>query len=143
MVPAGGGTGLNDECRRWSAGTKPAVDGSAGTELLRWPKSNALVRSPQTDRRQAGMCGSGTPKRRSMNRMTNVASNTSEQTQPPRLHGEITSIGTRGPRPYGLVTNPVAPGKSSRSVETVEPPAAGPDAGNGGTRWSKNPSFSS
>jgi hypothetical protein len=38
-------------------------------------------------------------KRRSMNRMSEVWSNTSEQTQPPLLHGETTIIGTRMPRP--------------------------------------------
>ena len=47
------------------------------------------------------MLGSCTPKRRSMNRMIEVWSKTSEQTQPPLLQGETTSIGTRWPSPYG------------------------------------------
>jgi hypothetical protein len=81
------------------------VDGSVGTDELCWTKSNALVRSPQMARRHAEMCGSFTPKRRSMNRMIEVWSNTSEQTQPPLLHGEIARNGTRGPRPYGPSTN--------------------------------------
>ena len=62
-------------------------------------KLNALVRSPATARRQAEMLGSITPKRASMKRMHEVWSNTCELTQPPRLHGEITYIGTRGPMP--------------------------------------------
>ncbi len=45
------------------------------------------------------MFGSRTPNRFSMNRMIEVWSKTSEQTQPPVLHGEITVIGTRTPRP--------------------------------------------
>ena len=47
------------------------------------------------------MFGSRTPNRCSMNRMMEVWSKTSEHTQPPVLHGEITVIGTRMPRPYG------------------------------------------
>jgi hypothetical protein len=67
-------------------------------------KSNADVRSPQIARRHAVMLvsiKSGRPaaKRRSMNRMSEVWSNVSEQTQPPLLHGETTIIGTRTPRP--------------------------------------------
>jgi hypothetical protein len=42
-------------------------------------KSKAVVRSPQTARRQAEMLGSWTPKRRSMKRMIEVWSKTSEQ----------------------------------------------------------------
>ena len=62
-------------------------------------KSKAEVRSPQTVRRQGEMFGSCTPKRCSSSRITEVWSNTWLLTQPPRLQGEITYIGTRGPRP--------------------------------------------
>ena len=62
-------------------------------------KSKAEVRSPQTARRQGVMFGSSTPKRASRKRITEVWSKTSELTKPPRLQGEITYIGTRGPRP--------------------------------------------
>ena len=44
------------------------------------PKSKAEVRSPQTARRHGEMFGSCTPNRRSMNRMIEVWSKTSEQT---------------------------------------------------------------
>jgi hypothetical protein len=53
-------------------------------------KLKALVRSPQTARRNGLMFGSCTPKRASRKRSTDVWSNTCELTQPPRLHGEIT-----------------------------------------------------
>ena len=62
-------------------------------------KSKALVRSPQTVRRQALMLGSWTPNLASRKRITEVWSKTSEHTQPPRLQGEMTNIGTRMPRP--------------------------------------------
>ncbi|MNL19189.1 hypothetical protein D3C87_1403770 [compost metagenome] len=62
-------------------------------------KLNALVRSPHTARRKDEMCGSFTPKRASRNCSTEVWSKACELTQPPRLHGEITYIGTRGPGP--------------------------------------------
>ncbi len=75
------------------------MSGSAAGLLSLREKSKALVRSPQTARRQGEMFGSRTPKRRSMNRTTEVWSKVSEQTNPPLLHGETTSIGTRGPRP--------------------------------------------
>ena len=73
--------------------------GSVGTGPGAAEKSNAEVRSPQTARRHGVMFGSCTPKRFSMNRMIEVWSKVSEQTQPPVLHGEITVIGTRMPRP--------------------------------------------
>ncbi|CAM5725457.1 hypothetical protein STENM223S_08209 [Streptomyces tendae] len=62
-------------------------------------KSKAEVRSPQTARRHGEILGSRTPKRRSMKRITEVWSKVSEQTKPPLLHGETTSMGTRGPSP--------------------------------------------
>jgi hypothetical protein len=68
------------------------------------PKSNAAVRSPQIARRHGEMFGSCTPKRFSMNCTIEVWSKTSEQTQPPVLHGDTTIIGTRCPSPYGPST---------------------------------------
>jgi hypothetical protein len=62
-------------------------------------KFSVEVRSPQTARRNALMLGSTTPNRCSRKRSADVWSNTCELTQPPRLHGEITHIGTRMPGP--------------------------------------------
>ncbi|MNK94636.1 hypothetical protein D3C87_1148440 [compost metagenome] len=57
------------------------------------------MRSPHTARRNGEMFGSFTPKRASMKRITEVWSKACELTQPPRLQGEITYIGTRTPGP--------------------------------------------
>src|SRR2546423_14674947 len=84
--------------------------GSVGTRSDALWKSNAEVKSPQTARRHAVMFGSSTPNRASMKRISDVASNTSEQTQPPLLQGETTSNGTRTPRPYGPTTPSEPPG---------------------------------
>ena len=65
------------------------MDGGATIGAFGVLKSKALVRSPQTARRHGEMFGSVTLKRFSRNRITEVWSNTSELTQPPRLHGEI------------------------------------------------------
>ena len=62
-------------------------------------KSSAEVRSPATARRQALILGSMTPWRASRKRITEVWSNTCALTQPPRLQGDTTSMGTRGPMP--------------------------------------------
>ncbi len=78
----------------------PASTGS--TSVLGVAKLKALVRSPHTARRNGLMLSSFTPKRASTKRSTEVWSNTCELTQPPRLHGEITYIGTRMPGPYTL-----------------------------------------
>src|ERR1700744_5238211 len=64
-------------------------------------KSKQLVKSPQTARCQGLIDGILPPNRFSMNWPTEVWSNTWEFTHPPRLHGEITYIGTRAPRPHG------------------------------------------
>jgi hypothetical protein len=40
--------------------------------------------------------------------MTEVWSETSEVTQPPRVHGETSSSGTRNPRPVGSGTGGIA-----------------------------------
>src|SRR5450755_3340226 len=95
------------------------------------------------------MSGSSTPNRASMKRITEVWSNTSEQTHPPLLQGETTSSGTRTPRPYGPATPfeppgvPAVPPNSSWSSGTVDSPASAPTFGYGPMRWSKKPSFSS
>ena len=81
------------------AATAAVAGSSGGAARLGRRKSKAEVRSPQTARRQGEMFGSITPKRVSRKRITEVWSNTSEFTQPPRLQGEITYIGTRAPRP--------------------------------------------
>lgn len=64
----------------------------------------------------------------SMKRSTEVWSKTSELTQPPRVHGDITIIGTRKPSPIGTPSmySPTVPGGAT-----------------GGGTWSKKPSFSS
>ncbi|MDT4846425.1 hypothetical protein FQZ97_804450 [compost metagenome] len=76
---------------------RPASVGSVS--LFGVAKLKALVRSPHTARRNGEMLGSFTPKRASMNRITEVWSKACEFTQPPRLQGEITYIGTRTPGP--------------------------------------------
>ena len=52
-------------------------------------------------RRQGEIFGSATPNRFSRKRSTDVWSKSSEFTHPPRVQGEITIMGTRGPRPTG------------------------------------------
>ncbi len=90
--------------------------------------------------------------------MTDVWSNTCELTQPPRLQGETTSIGTRGPRPKARPYNPagssavdaLGPRRASwysPSSSTVDRPPDSPSGwragGAGGGTWSKKQSFSS
>src|ERR1700679_2824970 len=79
--------------------TKLVVSGSRGGTASATLKLSAEVRSPEIERRQGVRCGLITPKRFSMNWMTEVWSNTCEQTQPPRLQGETTKQGTRAPSP--------------------------------------------
>ena len=61
------------------------------------PNRNTEVRSPNVRRRHAEMFGSGTPVTRSRNRSADVWSNGSELTQPPAVHGEMTTAGTPPP----------------------------------------------
>src|SRR5882762_8654644 len=75
--------------------------------------------------------------------MIDVWSNTSELTQPPLLQGDMTTIGTRRPRPYGPAGYSEFPAKISLVVSTVDTPCARDCGGVGGTMWSKKPSFSS
>lgn len=80
------------------------VSGSAGSPYTGLAKSNTLVRSPQTRRRQSLMfthCA-GVPRAAvqvSRKRSTEVWSKVSELTQPPRVQGETAMSGTRKPRP--------------------------------------------
>src|SRR4051812_9813882 len=80
------------------------VDGSCGTERSAAAKWNPEVRSPTVARRHALRLGTSAPNRASRNRRIEVWSKRSEDTKPPRLNGEITSIGTRKPSPIGPVT---------------------------------------
>src|SRR5579862_3720543 len=79
-----------------------ATDGNSGKGLwLGVAKSKAEVRSPLTARCHGLMAGTAIPNRFSRNCPSEVWSNTCELTHPPRLHGEMTYKGTRGPRPQG------------------------------------------
>src|SRR6185369_2862791 len=100
-------------------------------------KSKQLVRSPQMARRHAEMFGSRTPVHVSRKRSTDVWSKTCEFTQPPRLHGEMTVIGTRGPSPIGTGAPDAAP-FAGRFADRYSPGV--PGGGVGGTTWSKKPS---
>ncbi|MCY1243626.1 hypothetical protein D9M72_566500 [compost metagenome] len=78
------------------------VSGSVGnTWSFGVRKSKTEVRSPATARCHGLIAGTVMPKRCSRKRPIEVWSNTCELIQPPRVHGEITYIGTRGPNPYG------------------------------------------
>src|SRR5256885_14258515 len=81
-----------------------SVDGSPGIVRSGAAKFKALVRSPRLARRHALRFGTSTAKRVSRNRRMDVWSNRSEDTKPPRLNGEITSMGTRKPSPMGPLT---------------------------------------
>lgn len=100
MAATAGGFGFGSLIWLATMASAWLVSGSSGNgSLFGLAKLNAEVRSPQTARRQGLIFGSMTPKRCSRKRITEVWSNTWELTQPPLLHGEITYIGTRGPRP--------------------------------------------
>lgn len=71
--------------------------------------------SPTVRRRHELMFGSRTPKRCSRNFRVDVWSNTSLDTRPPQLHGDITSTGTRKPSPIGPAI-PDAPLGSGEAV---------------------------
>src|SRR5437867_3349778 len=101
MKPTGALVGQSLRSTRWSA---CEVAGSVGTESDGFAKLNAEVRSPTVDLRQAVMFGTSTPKRRSRNSSVEVRSKVSEDTKPPRLNGETTSIGTLNPSPIGPAT---------------------------------------
>ncbi len=124
------------------------VLGSGTSALLGEVKLKADVRSPATARRQVVMLfsrnpGYCAPNRRSINRISEVWSSTSELTQPPLLQGEMTTMGTRTPNPYGPAAYFGLPGKISLVVSIVDIPWARDCGTVGGTTWSKKPSFSS
>src|SRR5215472_16272884 len=82
----------------WTAGM---VEGKFGIDVSTFLKFSALVRSPTVERLHALKLGTSAPKRVSRKRRTEVSSNKSEETNPPRLKGEISNAGTRNPRPIG------------------------------------------
>src|SRR5205823_14608474 len=84
---------------------KSLVEGNFGRGVPRAEavKSKAELRSPHTERRHSLIFGSRTPKHFSMKRITDVWSNSSEQTYPPRLQGDTTIAGARMPRPIGCL----------------------------------------
>src|ERR1700733_1410577 len=101
-----------------------------------WTKSNAEVRSPATAVRHGVMFFSPSsrgPKRAWMKRISDVWSKTSEFTHPPELQGEMTSIGTRGPRPDGPAGKWALPGYISSLRSMVDKPWALVCGGVGGT----------
>ena len=113
--------------------------GSDGTEESTFTKLKAPVRSPTAARRHAVRFGTSAPNRRSISRSVEVWSKTSWETNPPRLNGETTSVGTRNPRPIGPATAPASDG----SGLTVRYSPAVPAGAVGGGTWSKKPPFSS
>ena len=102
-MPGAGATGVgSSNCFAMaSSAALPSMCGSAGSAALGVAKSKQVLRSPATARRQGLMLGSITPKRVSRKRTTEVWSATCELTQPPRLQGDTTYIGTRQPMPKG------------------------------------------
>src|ERR1700757_708435 len=78
-----------------------SVEGRFGVDGSVFLKLSALVRSPTVARRHALRLGTSAPKRVSRNRNMEVWSNKSEDTNPPRLNGEMSSVGTRKPSPIG------------------------------------------
>src|SRR5258707_5884086 len=98
--------------------------GSLGTCVLGGlRKASAPVKSPTARRRQADRLGTGTPKRFSISRSTDVWSSTPEYLYPPRLNGEITSAGVRKPSPTGPVVPPAAEGSGEAGRYSPPRPA--------------------
>src|SRR5262249_36199920 len=89
--------------------------------------------------RQTLRFGTSTPKRVSRKRRSDVWSNVSEQTKPPREYGETRRSGTRKPSPIGPATPAASPG----SGFTLSHSPGVPFGATGGGRWSKKPPFSS
>src|SRR5438132_11985313 len=114
-------------------------DGRAGTDGSTAARLRADVRSPTALRRHGDRFGTSTPKRVAMRRRNDVGSNVSEHTNPPRLKGEMTNVGTRKPSPMG----PRIPSASLGSVPIDRYSPGVPGGGTGGATWSKKPPFSS
>ena len=82
--------------------------------------------SPHVMRRQADRFGTSAPKRVSRKRRSDVWSKPSDDTKPPRLNGEMMSVGTRGPSPIG----PAIPtGERRQRIDGEEPPGVPEGAG--------------
>src|SRR5580700_3446097 len=99
------------------------VDGKLGIDWSGLLKLSALVKSPTVARRQALKLGTSAPKRVSRNRNTEVWSNKSDDTNPPRLNGEMISMGTRKPSPIGPVIAglPITVGSGTGGAVTNSP----------------------
>src|SRR5215469_3822913 len=117
--------------------------GRLGIDVSGVLKFSAVVKSPTVARRHALKFGTSAPNRVSKNRSSEVWSNKSELTNPPRPKGERMSIGTRKPSPIGPVIAglPTTVGSGTAGRVTYSPGVPG-GAVVGGT-WSKNPPFSS
>src|SRR5437879_6530634 len=124
-------------------GIAGSVEGRAGIDGSGFLKLNALVRSPTVARRHADKLGTSTPKRVSRNRSTEVWSKSADDTNPPLLNGEITSIGTRKPNPMGprMGGLPITVGSGTAGAVTYSPGV--PGGAVTGATWSKKPPFSS
>src|SRR5579864_135843 len=116
-------------------------DGRLGIDWFGAAKLNALVISPTAARRHALKFGTSAPKRVSKKRSTDVWSNKSDDTKPPRLNGERISMGTRKPRPIGPLMAPVSAGFTTGGAVMYSPGV--PGGAVAGATWSKNPPFSS
>jgi hypothetical protein len=81
------------------SGITTDVAGRLGTVSLAGLWNIVDVRSPTVARRHADTFGTSIPNRSLTSLSCEVWSNTSEAMWPPRLNDEITSIGTRTPRP--------------------------------------------
>src|SRR3954447_26858183 len=99
------------------------VEGSNGTDVSGLVKLNAVVISPTVARRHADRFGTSAPKRVSRKRSSEVWSKTSDDTNPPRLNGEITNVGTRKPRPMGPEIGglPATVGSGTAAAVTYSP----------------------
>src|SRR4029077_851478 len=107
--------------------TAGMVAGRLGIEVFGALKLSALLKSPTADRLQALRFGTSAPNRVSRNRSTEVWSNRSVATNPPRLNGEITSIGTRKPSPIGpdIAGLPIDEGSGTAAAVTYSPGVPG------------------
>src|ERR1700739_1037301 len=103
------------------------VAGKFGIDVSGALKFSAVVMSPTVARRQALRFGTSAPNRVSRNRNTDVWSNRSEDTNPPRLNGEIISMGTRNPSPMGplMAGFPTAVGSGTAGAVTYSPAVPG------------------
>src|SRR5450755_3463237 len=115
------GGGLTHDGAALAEGTGSFTRPSRGVAA----KLKAPVRSPVTPRRHFDRLGTSTPKRVSTNRSIDVWSNMSEHTNPPRVNGETTSIGTRKPSPIGPAIPPAAAGSGDTGTYSPLVPFGG------------------